>query len=284
MKILAYAACINNFAALQAAHKGGLNLDPFIPQRFAEKAESNAWISAQQHPEYYTSLPILSLRDAAHTGIDYVGRPLGTWSLTLLREDLGTPEPIESLSSTDSQRAYAAAFFLEGADFDVIKREVKIDKPPTNDHSGSQIFCWVLGVFESLDLIFPKLTVEMLMLVCGSHQFHMEIELRTHHLREQWWAPGWNTLTEHRCLWIAHCVREYLINHLERLSLLLPADHLLLAQDLLPSAAISGSVRSAPPEDNVRSEVRKTLVEMVGNTIPAPPKDRKYPKSPKLLP
>lgn len=265
-----YAACVNNLAALDAILRGGgLTLDLLTPPRFRDKPESDAWISAQVHSQYYTSLPVVSLREAAHVGSVYAGRRLRSPKTTVVGSDLSSPEPIEGLPEADTTTC-SASFFLEGSDFEVLKREASAQEPERTDDPENTIFYCVTSLCDSACALYPSVTVELLMVLCGSYQLHIEIERRADDLRRRWWAPGWNRLTERRCRQGAHRIQEHLNHHLERLSLLLPPDHPLLAHDRSRPQRMRSPFKVAHLDDNKSSEAQKALLEVADNPTAVP--------------
>jgi hypothetical protein len=273
IKIRQYAACINNLAAWKAIFRGGISVDPFKPPKFPSKVESDSWISAQVHPHYYTSLPVVSLREAAHAGLIYNGRRLRTWKTTAAGDDLGSPEPIEESSAGDAT-ACSASFFLEGSDFEVLEREARTQRPERTGHLEKALSHWVIDMCDTAYSLYPSVTVELLMMVFGSYQLHIEIEHRADYSRRRWWASGWNRLTERNCRQIAHRVQQYLNHEVDRLSLLLPPDDPLLPHHRSLSQGTRSPVKLAPPDDNVSSEAQGALVEAAENATATPPDNR----------
>jgi hypothetical protein len=268
-RILGYAACINNLAALKVIAADGINVEPFKALRFPSEAESNSWISSQPHPQFYTTLPVVSLRDAAHAGSIYSGRSLREWQGAAAGEDLGSPEPMEGVSDAEAS-VCSARFFLDGGDFDVLEREVKAETGTTG-HPESELFRWVRALCKSVYALFPSVTVEMLIVLFGSYQLHMEIERRADHLRRCWWALGWYTLTERKCRQITHRVQEYLNSQFDRLSLLLPHDHLLLCFDQSRFGDLPRPLKVETRRDIENSHMTEAPVGAAEIAPPTPP-------------
>src|SRR3954464_4758728 len=94
MKVLQYAVCINSFAAWKAITEEEPGVDLMTPRMFGQRTEAEAWMRSQKHPEYFTIVPAVSIREAAYTGANYSRRPIPPQAFNFARHDLGTPTPL----------------------------------------------------------------------------------------------------------------------------------------------------------------------------------------------
>lgn len=260
-----YAACVNNLAAFNALLKDGLTADLFQPPKFPDKAESDFWIYSQIRPHFYTSLPTISLRDAGQTGLIYNGRRLGRWETAAVGADLGPPEPLEREAGAEA-KSCSARFFLEGSEFDILDREFRAQKPRRTGHLESTLVEWVIDLSDSVYALYSSVTIELLMVLYGSYRLHMEIERCCHDSR-----TGWNSLTEFHCQQIAERVQARLNHEVDRLSLLLPSDHVLIGLDPSPFGAVWPSPRVNTPDDIGNSVLQQPSIGLADNATTTPP-------------
>jgi hypothetical protein len=220
-----YVACINSFAACSALMADEPEIDPLAPAKFAEKAESDAWVRSQKHPGFYTTLPVLSIRDTAHSGVGYPRHLVQTPELASLGSDLGTPEEIECI---DAKLTCSASFFLADGEYELVTSNIGRLQLESDGSSLERIDRWFSSLYDAIYKLFPTVTVEMILAVAGCYQLHMTVERDVKTSSALSWLPRQHNPSMRRREQIVRVIQQSLQDQIERLSLVLPGESFLL--------------------------------------------------------